>query len=123
MTDSDYIVPPPFSIEVADSPTGVTLLVVAGEVDVATSGRFRQYVDQAAQSGVRALIADLSDVTFIDSTMLRELLRARDELAGAGGRFVIVGAGASVLRLLDLTGTTSLFSLVQTRDEALDGGT
>lgn len=116
---SDSIVPEPFTIAVADSPAGATLLVVTGEMDVATSSRFRAHVEAAIAAGSETLIVDLTEVTFIESTMLRELLRAREDFDGSGAGLMIVGAGAPVLRLLDLTGTTRLFSLAATRDEAL----
>lgn len=114
--------PPTFSIERADAPDGVVALVVRGEIDLATSGRFRSYAEQGIADGARLLIADLAGVTFMESTMLRELLRARESLEEVGAKLVIAGAGEPVRRLLDLTGTSSLFDFVATRSDALARG-
>lgn len=120
--DSGGFAPPPaFAIEELDAPEGVLLLELTGEVDLATSGRFRSHVDEARERGASTVVVDLSEVTFVDSTMLRELLRAHNETRDSGGRLVLVGAQAAVLRLLELTGTTEVFELADSREDALRG--
>jgi anti-sigma B factor antagonist len=58
---------------------------------------------------VLALVVDLSEVTFVDSAVLKELLRAREELAGRGVRLLLAGSPHPLQRLLDLTRTSELF--------------
>lgn len=120
--DPEGFAPPPaFAIEELDAPEGVLLLELTGEVDLATSGRFRNHVDEARERGASTVIVDLSEVTFVDSTMLRELLRAHNETRDSGGRLVLAGAQPAVLRLLELTGTTEVFELADSREDALKG--
>ena len=116
---SDAMAPPPaFRMEREPAPDGVILLVLAGEIDLATSGQFRAVVDEAIAEGA-SLVADVEEVTFMDSTMLRELLRAHRDLGGAGRRFILAAPQPAVRRLLELTGTHGLFTVSQTRDDAL----
>ena len=98
---------------------GVAVLDLAGELDLAVSGRFRELVDGVPSDGVRLVVADLTEVGFMDSTMLRELLRAHRALDDGGGRLVVAGVQPTVRRLLDLTGTVNVFALAGTRDDAL----
>ena len=113
-------VPPAFSIEaMSASEDQVSVLVITGEADLATSGRFREHVERALDVKAKGLVADVADVTFMDSTMLRELLRAHRELEAAGARFVLAGVQPEVKRLLDLTGTVELFTLAPTREAAV----
>jgi anti-sigma B factor antagonist len=105
-------------MERVPAPEGVVLLVLAGEIDLATSGGFRAEVEAALAAG-SGLVADLSEVEFMDSTMLRELLSARRELGGAGRGFVLASPQAAVRRLLELTGTAGLFRTAGTREEAV----
>jgi anti-anti-sigma factor len=56
-------------------------------------------------------VVDLAAATFVDSAMLRELLRARAELAARDVRLCLAAASEPVLRLLELTGTADLFEL------------
>ena len=57
----------------------------------------------------RALVIDMSGVTFVDSAALKELLRARTELPARDVRLVLAGVPPPVRRLLDLTRTSELF--------------
>jgi anti-sigma B factor antagonist len=66
-----------------------------------------------------ALVIDLRDVTFIDSSALRELLNARESAARDGRRIVLSGVPATVARLLEMTGTAELFETAPTRASAL----
>lgn len=116
---TDAMAPPPaFRMERAEAPQGVILLVLAGEIDLATSGQFRGVVDEAIAEGA-SLVADVEEVTFMDSTMLRELLRAHRDIGAAGRRFILAAPQPPVRRLLELTGTSGLFSLGATRADAL----
>jgi anti-anti-sigma factor len=125
MADSDHqhrqdpIAPSPaFRMEREEAPQGVILLILAGEIDLATSGQFRAVVDEALAEEV-SLVADIDEVTFMDSTMLRELLRAHRDLSAAGRRFILAAPQPAVRRLLELTGTSGLFTVSQTREDAL----
>jgi anti-anti-sigma factor len=110
--------PPAFRMQLEPSPEGIRLLVLAGEIDLATSGGFRAELDAALAEEV-SLVADFAEVAFMDSTMLRELLAAHRELGAAGRRFVLAAPQPAILRLLDLTGTSGFFLVAPTRDEAL----
>jgi anti-anti-sigma factor len=115
--DAHGIRPPDaFVIDQAALRQGVALLVFRGELDLAAAAAMRQRVDSVTGTD---LVIDLRDVTFIDSSALRELLRAREAVTGSGARIVLAGAPAGVRRLLELTGTTELFELAPTRTSAL----
>ena len=62
---------------------------------------------------------DLSRTSFIDSAVLKELLRARAELAERDIRLVLAGVPPPVRRLLDLTRTSELFEDAADVDEAV----
>jgi anti-anti-sigma factor len=116
---SDSMTPSPaFRMERQEAPSGVILLILAGEIDLATSGQFRAVVDEAIADKA-SLVADVEEVTFMDSTMLRELLRAHRDIGSAGRHFILAAPQPPVRRLLELTGTAGLFTLSATRDDAL----
>ena len=116
---TDPMAPPPaFRLERLQAPEGVILLALAGEIDLATSGQFRAVVDEAIAEGT-SLVADIAEVTFMDSTMLRELLRAHRDIGSGGKHFILAAAQPAVRRLLELTGTVGLFTLSDSRQDAL----
>lgn len=98
---------------------GVVVLELAGELDLAVSERFRSLIDEAVAERPSLVVADIAEVSFMDSTMLRELLRAHRTLEEGASRLVVAAAQPPVQRLLELTGTHQLFTLASNRDEAL----
>ena len=107
-----------FSVEPCAAPDGVTLLELSGELDIAATSVVRSHVDEAA--GRRGVVLDLTGATFVDSSMLKELLRASAELARYETQLVLAGIPPAVRRVLDLTRTADLFTLAEDRDAALE---
>jgi anti-anti-sigma factor len=95
--------------------TGEHVMQLEGELDLASAPELRKRVDDADGP----LVLDFARVTFIDSAVLKELLRARVELAERGVRLVLAGVPAPVRRLLDLTRTSELFEDAPDVDTAL----
>jgi anti-anti-sigma factor len=100
---------PPAAYSIAEGQSGerVTVLALRGELDIAAAPRLRARVDQVAAG--RVLVIDFAEATFIDSAVLKELLRARAELAARDVRLVLAAVPPPVRRLLDLTRTAELF--------------
>jgi anti-anti-sigma factor len=109
----DRPTPPPFEVEELAAPPGACALRLAGELDLATTGDVGERLE--ALDGVRAVVLDMADVVFIDSTTLRLLLSVRDR----ADRVVLAGAPPAVRRLLHLTRTDELLELAETRQDAL----
>ena len=93
-----------FTMEPRSAPPDVAVVELSGELDIAATAAVRSLVDDAA--GGRALVLDLSRVTCV------ELLRAGAEHERHETRLVLAGIGPVVRRLLELTRTTELFTLV-----------
>jgi anti-anti-sigma factor len=95
----------------------VAVVELAGELDMAATGEVRSRIDEAADR--RALVLDMAGATFLDSSMLKELLRANDELGRYDTRLVLAGVAPAVRRVLELTCTTDLFTIADDRTAAL----
>jgi anti-anti-sigma factor len=107
----------PRAFSISDEPVGEAVAVrLEGELDLAASAALRARVDSTAG---RPLLLDFEHVTFLDSSALRELLRARADLAARGDCLLIAGPSPAVLRLFELTHTLELFEIEPTRESAL----
>jgi anti-anti-sigma factor len=75
-------------------------LHVAGEIDMSCSEALRKQLDEALMAG--ALILDMTGVEFIDSSGIREVLRASAQLNGAGP--IRITVSPQVARVFEITG-------------------
>lgn len=105
---------PKYRIEVG-SRDGTRLVTATGEIDMASSPLLEEALVAAPEE---AVIADLSEVGFIDSSGLRSLLSAREALADGGGRLVLVFGEGPVERIIDLTGLADRFEIFETLEAA-----
>jgi len=95
-----------FSAEVIHR-DGAAVVVVRGEVDLATAARFRAALD-AVVDGCGRVEVDLRETTFMDSTGLAALLAAHRRLGQAREAVVIHDPSPSVRLVLDISGVTAL---------------
>lgn len=103
-----------------EAPDADTLVIaVEGEADMSTAVKFNESFFSAARSGMRRVIADLTDVSFIDTTMLNALVVGHRRMVRDSGHFAVVCSGPRVERVLEITGLGQILSVFSTRDDAL----
>jgi anti-sigma B factor antagonist len=96
---------------------GYAIVTVAGEIDIAAVTRLKEQLVKLAASG-RPLVADLDQVTFIDSAGLSALVGAAKRTAVSGGSLHVVCAQPRIRQLFLLTGLDHQIPLAHTLDEA-----
>jgi len=98
---------PPFGTRVEER-DGIAVMALSGELDMASAPILREDLAEVEASGVPAIMLDLREVTFIDSTGLHEFLQARSRAQDNGHRLLMTGASPAAQRLFELTGTRFL---------------
>lgn len=93
-----------FTVEVRDEPAGWTIVYLAGELDLASSGYLETVLGGIDARGSSGLTIDLAELEFMDVTGLHVLSRARRCAVDAGRRFTIRNSRGQVERLLQLAG-------------------
>lgn len=112
--ESNHVIGPTFEIEVVESEPR-TRLVVRGEIDIQSAPQLDEALSNTAGD---AVVLDLSDVTFIDSSGLRVLVMARTRIDSSGRSLVLcAGADSAVVRTIRLAGLTSDFEVVPNVDD------
>ncbi|MGH9169369.1 MAG: STAS domain-containing protein [Acidimicrobiales bacterium] len=91
---------------------GATVIVVVGEVDVATKSALQDPLEARLDQGEANLTVDLRGVTFIDSTGLGVLVASLKRCRDAGGDLRLVVDTPRILQLLEITGLRKTFSIV-----------
>ncbi|MBS1844048.1 MAG: STAS domain-containing protein [Actinobacteria bacterium] len=116
--------PAPFQASASEIEGGIRLLEVNGELDLSTSNQLEGPLDDATASPASAVLIDLSDCTFIDSTGIALIVRAWqrvDTSAGNGGEggLALCCQNEQVRRVLEVTGLEHSLRVFPTRDEAV----
>ncbi len=101
-------------------PGGGACLRLVGEFDLAAAPSLRRQLLAAVASAPEVVVA-ADSVTFLDCACLAALNAARLRAAEGGSRFCLVGAGPSVVRLLELTNLAEHIECHPDLASALDG--
>ena len=93
---------------------------VTGDLDAYSAPHLRRLVDELLDRPAVRMTIDLSDTSFVDSIGLGVLVGAWRRLRAHGGQLVLDSPGASVCRVLMLTGIAESIPIVNGPDEVDD---
>jgi anti-sigma B factor antagonist len=92
---------------------------VRGEIDLFTAPDLKTSLVGALDAGRTRLVVDLSETTFLDSTALGVLISVLKRLRTRDGVMTIVNTESSIAKTFEITGLDQIFTIAETRDEAL----
>lgn len=95
----------------------VGLVLVEGELDLATGGVLVDAVRRLVRDRVAAVEVDLHHVSFLAVAGAGALIRCRRMVDVRGGAFRLVSPSAAVQRLLEATGLTAVFDVCSCRGD------
>jgi anti-anti-sigma factor len=102
-----------YAVDAYEQDANAGVVALHGEIDLAAAPAVKSALLDLLHSGHRRFTVDLSEVDHIDSTGLGVLVAFQRRL-GDEGRLALAGARPHVLRILELTGLTTRFTLVPT---------
>ncbi|MFM8331374.1 MAG: STAS domain-containing protein [Candidatus Methylumidiphilus sp.] len=106
-----------------DSQDGATLVRLHEErLDAHISQEFKDCLLRALEGSARAVVVDLSDVHFVDSSGLGALLAGHKNAGLRNGRFALSGVQERVQAMFELTRLHRVFDLYPTAADALHSG-
>jgi anti-sigma B factor antagonist len=100
-----------FKVNTAELDGNAFVVTVAGEVDMYTAPALEQALEGVVGLGGTTVVLDLTEVSFIDSTLLSVLLRYRDRLNNLGGELAIVTDDRRIRRTFEITGLDRIFTI------------
>ena len=110
--------PDEFHVEVVDSWPGISVVDVAGDVDLHSAPELRDTLSTLVDSDTRQVTLDLSNVTFLDSMGLGVILGTKKRLAATGRELELVVANPEIRRIFEITMLDRIFALHASRAEA-----
>jgi anti-sigma B factor antagonist len=119
MTDGQTAGNDEFRIDEERVGSAAVVLTLHGEADMRIASELQDRLGEVIDEGSVAVVLDLSDASFLDSTTLGVLLGAMKRVRARGGRFRIVAPKAEIRRIFELTLLDRVFELDRSRREAL----
>jgi anti-sigma B factor antagonist len=96
---------------------GGVVLIVAGDLDMATAPQLVGTAIAATGPESRHLVIDASDIAFCDSSGLAAFVQIGNHLTAGGHRLGIAGAQPILRRILEMSGLHEAFVVAGTVDE------
>lgn len=97
----------PLSVDAAVEGS-VARVTLRGELDLDRAAALAEQLSGLTTQGATAVDIDASGLNFIDSSGLRALLSAREQLDAAGASLRLTSISPAVERVLEMTGTRAL---------------
>lgn len=91
-------------------------LKLSGEMDLRAATDLREALLKALSDGGGSVLLDLSELSFIDSTIISVLIMARKRADSSSGEVRLRNVPGRIQRILAITGIDSLFPTVQSPD-------
>ncbi len=98
---------------------GIPLLFLSGEVDLYTVPAFEQAISGVIVDDTRAVVVDLTEISYLDSSGLSTLIVAYKKLAAQGGDLYVIASSSppAVRRVLEITRVDTFIRVRRTVDD------
>ena len=97
----------------------VPVLDVVGEIDIYTTPQFKEAVSAAIDENKPAIVINMTQVTYMDSSGFGTLLSATKRLRPLDGALYLSGCNEAIQRMLQITRLNTIFGVYETEAEAI----
>ncbi len=95
------------------------VVTISGDADLYAAANVERELVRLADERHGSIVVDLTEATFIDSTMLRVLLNVSKRLRPTGGDLLVVCREHNIRKIFEITLLDRVFKIFETRDAAL----
>ena len=99
---------------------GVSILVLEGQLTAGQEEQFREAIDTLLAAGRNRILVDFTEVSFMDSAGMGELVSSFRTVERTGGRLKILKPSQKIQNTLTLSRLLPIFEVFEDRDSAVD---
>src|SRR5438093_711685 len=100
--------------------TSGCVVAVSGDADLYAAANVERELVRLVDAGKQSIVVDLTDATFIDSTMLRVLLNVSKRLRPGGGELIVVCREQNIRKIFEITLLDRVLTIFDAREAALE---
>jgi anti-sigma B factor antagonist len=97
----------------------ISVMTFEGNLDTNTAPQAQEQIDKVIDGGSAKVLINFGDLNYISSAGLRVLLTTAKKLKALSGDLKICGLNETVQEVFDISGFSSILSVVSTEEEAL----
>lgn len=105
---------------ISDTQERVRILALAGEIDLHFAPVFRSLLEQRTKVAPRALVLDLAEVTFLDSSGIAVIIEHLRSATRRADQFCIGGMSEAVKQVFEIINLEKVMPVFETRAVALE---
>lgn len=98
---------------------GIVVLEIQGEIDLYASPQLREQFNELAGEKKNAIVVNLKNVTYIDSSGLATFIEAYQKLTASNGRLILCHLTETVKGVFEIARLEDVLTIVKTEEEAL----
>lgn len=106
------------SVTTRDS-EGVTIVNVSGRMDAATSRDVETSLNALYDQGIKKIVFNGAELTYISSSGLRVILASLKKLRQNGGEMALASLQPAPLEVIRMTGFDRIFTIFDTPEQAV----
>ncbi|MBN2017905.1 MAG: STAS domain-containing protein [Candidatus Cloacimonetes bacterium] len=103
-----------------DKHEDIAVIDLIGRLDANTSGELESVLIPMIDRGEKKIVLDFSSLEYISSAGLRLLLLAAKKLRNNKGEIVLSSMKDFIKEIFEISGFTPIFTIVDTKEEALE---
>jgi len=107
-------------IQIRELDECMAVCCVSGELDAYTAPELRDALDELIEQAKCWIIADLTELTYLDSTGLGILVGTAKKCRQAGGDLAVACARRNLLRIFQISGTQEILNVVSDVEAATE---
>ena len=97
----------------------VSIIILEGEVDISSTDLIRGKLKKLIDEKKKAIVINLANVPYIDSSGLGVFVETMQEMGKYGGELKLAGLTDDVKKVFELTRLTNFFSIFAEEKEAI----
>lgn len=105
---------------ISDTQESVRILALAGEIDLHFAPVFRSLLEQRTKVAPKALVLDLAEVTFLDSSGIAVIIEHLRSATRRADEFCIGGMSEAVQQVFEIINLEKVMPVFETRAAALE---